>query len=192
MIVMKQLKRSLRSRRPARSHCSCFPRTGSIATYFLFIALSCSGCDQPHTYVVLENNYPRSSVPLVVYHAFWQAVSFQTAVPPGSSSDRQDTIPASLNTAYVVLAPGWDVTSSTAPTSLVALQSRNGFEVHLNDTLHIVVDDERFAGNCDSGSFLSPEQADFITQRVFASDFAGLSYDAASCTTTPMDEAGGQ
>ncbi len=155
----------------------------------LLIAAAPVGCDQPHTYVVLENNYPRSAVPLVVYHAFWQAVSFQTPVPPGSSSDPQDTIPASANTAYAVLAPGWDVTSSTPPTSLIAIQSRNGFEVHLNDTVHIAIDDGTFDGNCASGSFLSPDQADFITQRVFASDFAELSYDPASCATAPIDEA---
>ncbi len=187
--MMKQLKRILRGY-PGAPHSSCFRGTGLTATYFLFIALCCSGCDTPHTYVVLENNYPRSTVPLVVYHAFWQAVSFQTPVPPGSSLDPQDTIPASANTAYAVLAPGWDVTSSTAPTYLIAIQSRNGFEVHLNDTLHIVVDDGTFEGNCASGSFLSPGQADFITQRVFASDFAGLRYDAASCATTPIDQAG--
>ena len=163
-----------------------------IATYFLFIALCCSGCDTPHTYVVLENNYPRSTAPLVVFRAFWQAASFQTPVPPGSSSDLQDTVPASANTAYAVLAPGWDVTSSTAPTSLIAVQSRNGFEVHLNHTLHIHVDDTTFVGNCASGSFLSPDQADFITQRVFASDFVGLRYDPASCTTAPIDAAGGR
>ena len=28
------------------------------------------------------------------------------------------------------------------------------------------------------------EQAEFITRRVFASDFTGLSYDASTCTTT--------
>jgi len=186
---MKRLNRILRGC-ATRSHSSYFCCNGSIATYFLFIAFSSSGCDTPHTYVVLENNYPRSTVPLVVYHAFWQAISFQTPVAPGSSSDVQDTIPASANTAYAILAPGWDVTSSIAPTSLIAIQSRNGFEVHLNGTLHIAVDDRTFDGNCASGSFLSPKQADFITQRVFASDFAGLSYDAATCTTTPVDEAG--
>ena len=169
---------------PTGSHSSCFRCTGSIATYLLFIALSCFVCDQPHTYVVLENNYSRSTAPLVVYHAFWQAVSFQTPVPPESSSDPQDTIPASANTAYAVLAPGWDITSSTAPTSLIAIQSRHGFEVHLNNTLHIPVDDTTFVGNCAAGSFLTQEQADFITQRVFASDFEGLSYDATTCTTS--------
>jgi hypothetical protein len=139
---------------------------------------------------VLYNNYPKSETPLVVYHAFWQAIAFQTPLPPGSSSDPQNTIPASANTAYVVLAPGWDPASSTPPTSFIAMQSRDGFEVHINNTLYISVNDIAFAGNCDANSFLSQNQADFITQRVFASDFAGLSYDPATCTTTPVDDTG--
>jgi hypothetical protein len=148
-----------------------------------------SGCDTPHTYVVLDNNYPRSTA-LVVFDAFWQSVSFPIPVPPGSSSDLQSAIPASTNTAYVVLAPGWDPTSSTTPTSLIAMQSRTGFELHLDHTLHIPVDDTTFVGNCAAGSFLSQEQADFITQFVFASDFSSLSYDAATCTTTPIRDGG--
>jgi len=144
-----------------------------------------AGCDSPQTFVVLDNHYPPAAMPpLVVYRALWQAVSFQTAVPPGSSSDPQSTVAASANTAYVLLAPGWDPKSSTQPTSFLVLQSIDGFEVHLNNTLHIPVDDMTFVGNCAAGSFLSQGQADFITQRVFASDFAGLSYDAATCTTT--------
>jgi hypothetical protein len=137
--------------------------------------------------VALDNNYQPSTA-LVIYHAFWQSVSFQTSVPPGSSSDLQSAIPASANTAYVVLALGWDPTSSMPPTSLIAMQSRNGFELHLDHTLHIPVDDANFAGNCAAGSYLSQDQADFITQRVFASDFSALHYDAATCTTVPIDD----
>ena len=140
--------------------------------------------------MVLDNNYPPSETPLVVYHAFWQAVSFQMSVSPGFSSDPQTTIPASANTAYVLLAPGWDPASSDAPTSFIVMQSRNGFGVHLNDTLHIPVDDAAFAGNCAATSNLSQDQADFITQRVFASDFTGLTYEPATCTTSPLDDTG--
>ena len=160
------------------------------ALCLLLLAPFFSGCDTPHTYVVLDNNYPPSGTPLIVYHAFWQAVSFQTPVLPGSSSDKQNTIPASANTAYVVLAPGWDSTSSTAPTSFIVMQSRGGFGVHLDNTLHIPVEDAAFIGNCAANSFLSQEQADFITQRVFASDFVGLSYDRATCTTAPIPHTG--
>jgi hypothetical protein len=102
-----------------------------------------------------------------------------------------DTVPASANTAYVILAPGWDPKSPTPPTSLVGMQSRNGFGVELGDTLQIPVDDATFIGNCASGSSLSQAQADFITQFVFPSDFATLRYDAATCTTAPVGDAGG-
>jgi hypothetical protein len=102
-----------------------------------------------------------------------------------------ETVPASANTAYAVLAPGWDPTSSTSPTSFVALQSRTGFSVQLGDTLQIPVEDKTFMGNCASKSFLSQSQADLITQRIFPSIFASLRYDPATCTTTPIGDAGG-
>jgi hypothetical protein len=155
------------------------------------LTLVAAGCDPPPTTVVLDNGYPPyAAVPLVVYRAQWQAVSFSAPVPPGASSDAQDTLPASDNTAYVLLAPGWDPASSTLPTSFIALQSRDGFAVHLGDTVHIPVDDTTFIGNCAVGSFLTQAQADFITQIVFASDSGSYSYDPATCTTTLLGDAG--
>jgi hypothetical protein len=156
-------------------------------------------CDKPTTKVVLDNKYAASSSnALVVYQATWQAVSFQAAdggpviaLPPGASSNPQSTVSASANAAYVVLAPGWDPTSPTEPTAFVVLQSKSGFAVHLNDTLHIPVDDTTFAGNCAAGSVLTQDQADFITQRIFPSVFATVTYDAATCKTTPLPDAGG-
>jgi hypothetical protein len=150
-----------------------------------------AGCDQaPHTAVVLDDAYPASaSSPLVVYRAYWQAVAFPVPIAPGSSSDPQPTVPASDNLAYVLVAPGWDPDASATPSSLVVLQSRSGFGVHFNDTLHIPVSDATFAGDCASGSPLTQDQADFITQRIFPCDFAALRYDAASCTTTPIPDA---
>jgi hypothetical protein len=154
-----------------------------------------AGCDTPQTNVVVDNRYPPSQAnALVVYHAFWQAVSFTSPIPPGSSSDPQSAVAASANTAYVILAPGWNPAAdggSATPTSFVVLQSRDGFGVHLDTTLHIPVDDSAFAGNCAAGSFLTQEQADFITQRVFQGDFAGLRYDASTCATTPATGGGG-
>jgi hypothetical protein len=156
-----------------------------------FLALGCEG--DPHTAVVLDNDYPAAAVPAqVVYQGYWQAVTFATPVPPGSSSAPQSTVGASDNTAYVVLAPGWDpdAGASTVPASLVVLQSKNGYGVHLDDTLHIPVDDSTFAGNCAAGSTLTQAQADFITQLVFPSVFASLHYDAATCAVTPIPDAG--
>ena len=155
-------------------------------------ALCVAGCDTPTTYVVLDNTYPPSSTnSLVVYEAFWQAIAFQAPIPPGFSTVPQSTIAASANTAYAVLAPGWDPSISTPPTSFIVMQSRGGFAVHLNHTLHIPVDDTTFGGNCAAGSFLSQEQADFLTQRVFRNTFAALKYDAATCTATQDMDAGG-
>ena len=107
-------------------------------------------------------------------------------IAPDSSSDPADTIAASDNTAYVVLAPGWDPQSPAAPTSFILLQSEHGFSVHVNQTLHIPIDDLLFSGNCAAGRPLDQGQADFLTQRVFASVFDGLHYDAATCGTTSI------
>lgn len=143
------------------------------------------GCENPSAYVVFENHYPpKAATPAVVYDASWEAVSLQAPLPPGASSDPQFSVVASPNTAYVVLAPGWDQASSSPPPSLVVMQSRGGFEVQLGDTLHIPIDDTTFAGDCAAGSALTQAQADFLTQRVFSGHFMGLGYHAATCTTT--------
>ena len=56
----------------------------------LSLTLVAAGCDPPPTTVVLDNGYPPyTAVPLVVYRAQWQGVSFPAPVAPGSSSDPQ-------------------------------------------------------------------------------------------------------
>ncbi len=160
----------------------------------LCAGLLLSGCgDAAHTYVSLDNQYGASGPSLVVYQGWWQAVPFavplSTPILPGGSSGPMPTVAASDNTAYVVLAPGWDPSSNAAPTSVIVMQSKTGFAVHLNDTLHIPVDDEHFAGNCLAGSHLTQQQADFITQLVFPATFGAIRYDAATCTATPMGDA---
>jgi hypothetical protein len=163
----------------------------SIALVFSSFALGCEPASNTSTFVVLQNAYPASSG-LVIYDAFWQAVSFEDAapLPPGASSVPESTVPCSANTAYVVLAPGWDPAKSATPTTFVVLQSEQGYAVDVNDTVDIPVSDASFAGNCAAGSFLTQSQADFITQFVFSGDFAGLRYDAATCTTTAIGDAG--
>lgn len=177
-----------RSLLPARRwRCLLARSFGVIAVAY---ALPAIGCDTPHTDVVLDNDYPTSRTDaLVICRAAWQAVTFQDPLAPGASSDPQSTVAASENTAYVVLAPGWDPASAAPPTSFVVLQSRQGFAVHLDNTLQIPVDDTTFMGNCAAHSFLSQTQADFITQFVFPGDFASFRYDAASCKTSPNGDA---
>ena len=139
-------------------------------------------CEVPTTVVAVENQYPTASND-VVYRAFWQAVRFDMPLAPGNTSDELPTVPASANTAYALLAPGFDPASTTRPTSIVVLESKSGFSIPLDTTLHIPIDDTTFAGNCAAGSFLSQDQADFVTERVFQADMTGLIYDAATCTT---------
>ncbi|MGD0678669.1 MAG: hypothetical protein ABSC94_24945 [Polyangiaceae bacterium] len=186
-----------RSSARARSrtvHREGFLAAGPVVFSLLPTALPATGCaniDTPYTYVVMDNKYPASAAaPLVVYRAYWQAVAFATPVAPGSSSALEATVPASDNMAWVVLAPGWDPSSSSPPASFVVMQSRSGFAVHLDNILHIPVDDSEFAGNCATGSALTQSEADFITQRVFPSVFQGLQYDAATCATSPIGDAG--
>ncbi|MGD0528981.1 MAG: hypothetical protein ABSE49_27835 [Polyangiaceae bacterium] len=154
----------------------------------ILVALGAGGCDPaPSTSVVLDNDYPPyAAAPLVVYRAYWQAVTFNEAVAPGDSSPPLPTVAASDNTAYVLLAPGWDPAGTTAPASFILLQSREGYAVDLGDTLHIPIDDSTFAGNCATGSTLTQAQADFIAQLVFVDDSGAITfrYDAATCTTT--------
>lgn len=166
------------------------PPVRRLGAVTLLLSVIVAGCDHaPVTTVAVVNGYaPSAPRPLVVYRAYWHAISFADPVLPGSPSEPQDTVAASANTAYALLAPGWDPTSGTSPDSLVVLQSRAGFEVHLDTALQIVVDDTTFVGNCAVGSVLSQEQADFITQLVFPTEFAPFSYDAATCTTTPKGD----
>jgi hypothetical protein len=161
-------------------------------TFLLGAPLLAAACgDTPATSVVLDNAYAPSSG-AVVYTACWQAVCFPGPVSPGSSSSPPSpTVPASPNTAYAVLAPGWDPSTGGTPTSFVVLESKTGFDVHLDNTLHIPVDDASFAGNCATGSHLAQDQADFITQRIFPGVFASLHYDAATCTTAATGLDGG-
>jgi hypothetical protein len=159
------------------------------------VTFGCAGFPDsaPQTAVVVDNRYAATaSDALVIYDAYWLNVSFQgQPLRPGASSAPQTAVPTSGNAAFVVLAPGWDPTSPGPPTRFVLLQSRAGFAVALGDTLHIPVDDAAFEGNCAAGSRLTQAQADFLTEIVFPGDFAGLRYDASTCATTPIGDAGG-
>lgn len=160
------------------------------------LQLGCAGFpdDGPSTGVVLENGYKAgTAAALTVYDAQWLNVSFQgSPVAPGATSAPQPAVPSSANAAYALLAPGWGPTSTVSPVTLIVMQSRSGFGVGLGETLHILVDDTNFQGNCAAGSHLSQAEADFLARIVFAKDFSGLRYDASTCATTQEADAGGQ
>jgi hypothetical protein len=149
----------------------------------LLCTLLATSCDPGPAQAVLDNDYPPLPArPYVVYAAFWQAVSFTAPVLPGAASAPLQTVSASANTAYVLVAPDWDPARTAPPASFLLLQSREDYGVQLGDVLHIAIDDDTFAGNCDAGSSLTQAQADFMAQRVFPGELAGRSYDAGTCT----------
>ena len=155
-------------------------------------------CDTPDpTQAVVENAYPAlvdggdPATRAVVYRAWFVTTLFKEAVLPGEASDEERSVPEN-DFVYVLLAPGWDPESGTPPAKLIALKSKAKLRAVRGDTLHITVSDRTFAGSCDGRQPLSQEDADFITTRIFPGDFANVTYDAKTCTTTPVptDDAG--
>jgi len=47
------------------------------------------------------------------------------------------------------------------------------------------VSDGEFVGNCAAGSVLGEDDARLVVERIFPGDFAGSSYDPATCTSAP-------
>jgi hypothetical protein len=111
------------------------------------------------------------------------------AVAPASEGERQRTVP-NTDYAYVVVAAGWDPTSSNPPTKLYPMKSLAPFRAGRGDILHIHVSDATFGGNCAAGHPLSQADADFVTERIFPGEFGGGTYDANTCTFTPLADSG--
>jgi len=159
-------------------------------------AASLPACGTPDaTYAVVDDGYP--SVPeggdpsgtIAVYEGWWLVATFASPVAGGAESETERVVPGS-DTAYFVLAPGWDPASGTPPSRLLPAMTKTPVAVDRGGTLHIEVDDAHVAGNCAAGQPLTQDQADFITQRIFPGAFAGLAYDAATCRATPIADAG--
>ncbi|HEX4341581.1 MAG TPA: hypothetical protein VH062_36980 [Polyangiaceae bacterium] len=129
------------------------------------------------------------SAQLVVYRVWYSTTYFGDPVLPGAESDEQRIVPGS-DTAYAVLASGWEPSSPATARSFVALRSKHALSVARGDVLSIAVSDSTFTGRCDDSSPLTQTQADFITTRIFPGEFAGVHYDAATCTTTSLVDAG--
>ena len=169
-----------------------FLALGAAASAFTSTLVGCKTADP--TQAVVENAYPEvpdggdPATQVVVYKVWWQVVLFEDPVLPGMSSAEQRGVPENA-TAFALLAPGWDPESGTPPTTLVPVKSKELFVAKRGDTLRIRVSDATFGGNCAAQQALTQEDADFITERIFPGDFAGVFYDAKTCTSTPMVEA---
>ena len=142
------------------------------------------------TEAVVDNGYPAPpdggdpATQTVVYASWWSVTLFTTPVPAGAESDPARAI-TSTEVAYAVLAPGWDPSSTMAPTTLIPVKTAAPLHAERGDTLHIIVSDATVVGNCAAGRPLSQADADFITQSIFPGLFSGVTYDAAKCVATP-------
>jgi hypothetical protein len=140
------------------------------------------------TNAIVDNAYPvvpdggDPSQNMVVYKVWWVATLFPDPVAPGAASTEYRSVPE-FGVAIALLAPGWDPASGTPPTTLIPIKSKEVLKVSRGDTLHITISDETFGGNCAVHQQLPQDDADFITERVFPGDFAGLRYDAHTCTS---------
>ncbi len=158
-----------------------------------------AGCEtSDSTFALIDNGYPAlpdgggdPATQTAVYQGWWSVTLFTTPVAAGAQSDPQRAI-TSTETAYALLAPGWDPTSTTPPTTLIPVMSTQELHAARGDTLHIVVSDATMIGNCAAGKPLTQEQADFITRSIFPGPFVGMTYDAATCVMSaiPTDDSG--
>jgi hypothetical protein len=145
------------------------------------LAVVC-GCDAgAPSEAVVDNGYTADTV----YRAWWKVTLFPDPVAPSSESTAERAIPAT-DYAYVLLARGYDLDAGGAPTQLLPLMSASMLSISRGDTLHIHVDTTAMIGDCAAGHPLTQDQADFITGSIFPVELAGYSYDAASCTLTPI------
>ena len=157
---------------------------------FAFVALASCETEDP-TMAVVADAYPAvgdagAAGEVSVYKAWWSTTLVADPVAPGGESPAQRAVPAS-DYAYALLAPGWDPSSGAPPSRLVAVRSTTKLSVGRGDTLRIAVSPESFDGDCAAGKPLAQDDADFITQRIFPGDFAGVTYDAKTCTTISAD-----
>ncbi|MEO8902632.1 MAG: hypothetical protein ABI488_11545 [Polyangiaceae bacterium] len=136
---------------------------------------------------VFDNQYPAAdagtAATMTVYKGWWAVAQLPEPVSPGTESDPVRVVQGS-DYAYALLAPDWDPESGAPPPSLLPVRTTAKLSVHRGDTLDIVISDATVLGNCAAGKALSQKDADFITQRIFPGEFAGLSYDAATCVTS--------
>ena len=147
-----------------------------------------AGCNDTATTAQVENAFPAagdggSATAMTVYKTWWVTTLFPNPVPAQASSESERTIPGT-DFAYALLAPGWSSDDGGRPPRLIATKSAAKLSVAVHDVLHIEVSDETFVGDCAAGKPMDPADAQLIVERIFPGDFAGLSYDPGTCSTT--------
>jgi hypothetical protein len=137
----------------------------------LALLLLCCACDDATT-VVVDNAYADDTL---VDEVWWSQTLVPDQVAPGGESPVYRTTP-SLATAYAVLERDGNV--FVARTSMPLGVQRSA-------ELHVVISPQTIIGDCaaSSSARLTQPEADFITQSIFPSRFAGAVYDAATCKT---------
>ena len=140
-----------------------------------------AGCDAP-TRGEVYNTFEDDTV---VYKVWYQTTFFPDPLLPGERSQQERLVP-SKDFAYALLAPGWDPASGAGPAMLIPVRSSNQQSVERDGVLVLELSAKNVTGDCGHGATLSQEDADFITQRIFPGPFAGLTYNAKTCTVTPV------
>jgi hypothetical protein len=159
-------------------------------SFVLYLLLGASACEtEDATFAVVDDDYiappdGAAYAGVTVYKVWWSTALFDAPLGPGEESSSQRVV-TSDETAYALLAPGWNPSSGAPPTQLVPVRSKTTLSVKRGDTLHVRVSDITMTGNCGAGQPLSQDDADFITQRIFPGDFAGGTYDASACIFVP-------
>jgi hypothetical protein len=160
-----------------------------------FALVALAGCETADpTMAFVDNGFPLGpdadpSTQVTVYKVWWSVALFSEPVPPGEISAPVRVVPGT-DVAYALLAPGWDPASGSTPRVVVPLQTTQKVSVERGETLRILIADRTTMGNCASGNPLSVEDATFIVDRIFPGDFAGVRYDPATCSATPIADSG--
>jgi hypothetical protein len=135
--------------------------------------LTVGACDDTPTTAVVVNAYPAAGS--TVTKVWWLTTLFPNAIDPGATSETERTVPGT-DFAYALLA-------GAPPARPIALKSRQKLTAAAHEPMTIVVSDDTFAGDCAAGSTLDPDDARLITEQIFPGDFAGASYDPATCAS---------
>jgi hypothetical protein len=149
----------------------------------MLATLALPACDDSPTTAVVENTYAPASV-MTVYKTWWVTTLFASPVAAGATSETERTIPG-RDFAYALLAPGWSPEAGGTPSRLVAVKSVAKLAVSEHQLLRIAISGATFVGDCATGPSLTVDDARLVVGDIFPGDFAGLTYDATTCTSSP-------